>query len=488
MVVTTERTAMPDVDRTVRAADDAFEAWERHGRTGRADVLDAIAERLEAARADLVPVAERETGLATARLEGEVGRAAFQFRLFGTVLREGSYVEATIDPAGDTPLGRRPDLRRMLIPLGPVGVFGASNFPFAFSVAGGDTASALAAGCPVVVKAHPSHPETSRRSYEVIRAAVESAGLPAGVIGLVEGYQAGVDLVNHPDITAVGFTGSIAGGRALADLAAARPRPIPFYGELGSLNPLVVSPGAAAADPAGIATGYVNSVTGSLGQLCTKPGLLFVPVGPDGDKLRAALAEAVAATAPGRPLNSAIKDAYVRETGRRRDDARLALLGEGTPAGPDQASPALFTVAAADLTGDLLEECFGPTALVIGYEGTDDLLDALRRLDGQLTATLHVTADETALRDRLHDVVRRRAGRLLFGGFPTGLAVAWGTHHGGPYPSTTLSGHTSVGATAIRRWLRPVSYQDAPADILPAELRDGNPTGIPRRIDGTLTT
>ncbi|HEX5541393.1 MAG TPA: aldehyde dehydrogenase (NADP(+)) [Micromonospora sp.] len=479
---------MIQVDPVVRDADEAFEALERHGRVGRAALLDGIAEALEAERERLIPIAHQETALGVDRLNGELTRSCYQFRLFAEVLREGSYLEATIDPPGETPLGPRPDLRRMLLPVGVVGVFGASNFPFAFSVAGGDTASALAAGCPVVVKAHPSHPETSLRSFAAMRPALREAGLPEGVLGLVEGHQAGVDLVVHPAVAAVGFTGSLGGGRELHKLAAARPRPIPFYGEFGSLNPLVVSPVSAAENSAEIAAGYVASATLGLGQFCTKPGLLFVPAGSQGDGLRADLAAAIARTEPGRLLNTGIYEAFVQETERRREDARLCLIGESAADVPGKARPVMFGVDASDLTDDLLEECFGPTSLVVGYRDVDELVDALNRLTGQLTATLHVSPTEVPLLDRLHKVVRGRAGRLVFGGYPTGVAVSWATHHGGPYPSTSHSGYTSVGAGAIKRWLRPISYQNAPQEILPAELRDASPAGLPRRVNGSLVT
>lgn len=469
---------MTDVGPLAAAAAAAAPAFEALGRERRATLLDELAGALEANRQQIVAVADAETRLGTSRLNGELTRTCYQLRLFGEVLREGSYLEATIDTPADTPMGPRPDLRRMLVPVGPVGVFGASNFPLAFSVPGGDTASALAAGCPVVAKAHPSHPDTSRRTYEVM-----AAVLPSGVLGLVEGYEAGATLVQHPAIKAVGFTGSTAGGRALFDLASRRPEPIPFYGELGSLNPLVVTPRAAAERPDEIAEGYVASATLGTGQFCTKPGLMFVPAGAD--RLRERLAAAVAAVPAGPMLNDSIRDAYQAELSRRREDSRLSAIGEGAT-GEHPGVPALFGVAATDLHGDLLEECFGPSALVVEYADLGELRAALERLDGQLTATVHSADGEESTVGELHDVLRQRAGRLVFGGYPTGVAVTWAMHHGGPYPAATSSGHTSVGATSIRRWLRPVSYQNAPQGVLPAELRDGNPAGIPRRVDGIL--
>ena len=470
---------MADVDQAADAAAAAAAGFEVLGRAGRAGLLDEVADALEAERGALVDVADRETRLGGTRLSGELTRTCFQLRLFGDVLREGSYVEAVIDHAADTAMGPRPDLRRMLVPVGPVAVFGASNFPLAFSVPGGDTASALAAGCPVVVKAHPSHPATSRRAFEVMRAV-----LPDGVLGLVEGYEAGASLVKHPRIRAVGFTGSTSGGRALFDLAAARSEPIPFYGELGSLNPLIVTPGAAADRAEEIADGFVGSMSLGNGQFCTKPGLMFVPAGAD--RLRSALAAAVSKLAAAPMLNDAIRDAYRAEISRREHDARLELVAAGEQGGSELGSPALFSVAVADLDGELLEECFGPSALAVEYRDLDDLLSAVSRLGGQLTASVHASDGEDEVVARLHDEIRRVAGRLIFGGYPTGVAVAWAMHHGGPFPATTNSGHTSVGAAAVRRWLRPICYQNAPRAVLPDELRDGNPAGIPRRVDGVL--
>jgi NADP-dependent aldehyde dehydrogenase len=470
---------MTDVGLLSDAAAAAASAFEALGRERRATILDELASALEADRAGIVEIADAETRLGATRLNGELTRTCYQLGLFAEVLREGSYVEATIDTPADTPMGPRPDLRRILVPLGPVGVFGASNFPLAFSVPGGDTASALAAGCPVLVKAHPSHPETSRRTFEVMRDM-----LPTGVLALVEGYEAGVELVQHPAVKAVGFTGSTAGGRALSDLAASRAEPIPFYGEMGSLNPLVVTPGAAAARPAEIAAGYVGSMTLGTGQFCTKPGLMFAPTGSEG--LREALSAAVSAVPAGPMLNESIREAFQAEIDRRRSDGRLTAVAAGQSPGNGEGAAALFGVRAGDLDGDLLEECFGPTALLAEYGDPAELVGVLDRLEGQLTATVHATDGEDDLLRALHDVLRQRAGRLVFGGYPTGVAVTWAMQHGGPYPATTVSGHTSVGPAAIQRWLRPIAYQNAPAVVLPEELQDGNPAGIPRRVNGAL--
>nr|MDT0660774.1 aldehyde dehydrogenase (NADP(+)) [Micromonospora sp. DSM 115978] len=488
------------VDRAALAAGAAAGPLDGLGRSGRAGLLRSIADALADDQRALVALADRETGLGEPRLVGELTRTCYQLRLFAEVLDEGSYLEATIDRPAPTPMGPRPDLRRMLVPLGPVAVFGAGNFPLAFGVPGGDTASALAAGCPVVVKAHPGHPATGIRCHAVMAEVITGYALPAGTFGLVHGLAAGADLVTHPAVAAVGFTGSLAGGRALHDLAAARSVPIPFHGELGSVNPVVVTPGAARADAAGIAAGFVASFTMGTGQFCTKPGLLFVPEGDAGDRLRDAVAAEVASGTPGTLLNAAIRDRFQDRVAGWRADPRLTVLAEGRDGlaeagsaaggvrtgGGSSAAAVLFSAAAADLDGDLLTECFGPAAVLVRYRDPDEVSAALGRLGGQLTATVRAGADEPELVGRLARELRGLAGRLLFDGFPTGVAVSWAQQHGGPYPATTGGLFTSVGATAIRRWLRPVTYQQAPEAVLPVELRDGNPAGVPRRVDGRL--
>jgi len=481
-------TAPDEVNEIVRAGLAAAPVLEGLGRQRRAALLDRAADALTDAGAAIVATADRETGLGEGRLSQELTRTCYQLQFFGEVVREGSYLEVTIDLPASTPIGPRPDLRRMLVPLGPVAVFGASNFPLAFSVPGGDTASALAAGCPVVAKVHPAHPDTSRLCWSTMRDAVVAHGLPAGTLGLVDGLRAGAALVVHPAIKAVGFTGSTAGGRALQEIAGTRPESIPFFGELGSLNPLVVTPGAASERAEEIARGFVGSMTLGTGQFCTKPGLLFVPSGADGWRLRRALADAVRQVPAGEMLTTPIQEAFEGEITRRRADARLTLLGEAAPVerAPRRAAAAVFGVVASDLHDDLLDETFGPTALVVEYADPDQLVTTLGRISGQLTATLHASHDETDLVARLHDVLRARAGRLVFDGYPTGVAVSWAMHHGGPDPATTSIGHTSVGAASIRRWLRPISYQNAPADVLPPELRDENPAGVPRRVNGVM--
>ena len=480
-----EETTPEQVDRIARQAAAAAPGLERLGRPFRAGLLRALADALEADRATIVELADRETALGDGRLNGELTRTCYQLRLFADAVDEGGYLEAIIDHAGDTPMGPRPDLRRMLVPIGPVGVFGASNFPLAFSVPGGDTAAALAAGNPVVVKAHPSHPATAQRVFEVMRDAAAEAGAPDGTLGLVHGQEAGVALVTHPAIKAVGFTGSLSGGRALADMAAARPEPIPFYGELSSLNPVVITAAAATERAEAIGRGLAGSATLGAGQFCTKPGIAFVPAGPEGDRLRDEVAKAFTELGEMHALNGGIAHHYQEGTDAFAGHPGLTELAAAGAGGEGfLMRPRLFGTDTAKLDELLTQECFGPVTILVSYSDDADLLDALGRLPGSLTATVHIGASDDV--GAVVDVLRPRAGRLLFNGFPTGVAVAWAQQHGGPWPATNTL-HTSVGITSIRRFLRPVAWQDAPQSVLPAELRD-DPGGavVPRRVDGTL--
>ncbi|HEV7900110.1 MAG TPA: aldehyde dehydrogenase (NADP(+)) [Planosporangium sp.] len=479
-----------DVDRLARAAAVAAPTLAALPLDRRAGLLRAVAAAVEAARDELVGLADSETGVGTARLNGELTRTRVQLEMFADVVREGSFHEAIIDlPDPDALPAPRPDLRRMLIPVGPVAVFSASNFPFAFSVAGGDTASALAAGCPVVVKAHSGHPGLSVRTGEIVAAALREAGAPEGTFAVVHGTDAGKALVAHPAIQAAGFTGSLGGGRALYDLANSRPDPIPFYGELGSLNPAVITPGAIAARGTEVLQGFVGSFTMGSGQLCTKPGLLFLPKGHGLDD---ALAAAVAAAPVGPLLNARIHAGYgeVAASLAAVDGVRAVVAPAEVREAGFRAAPVLLAVSATDLVAradDLLEECFGPAALIIEYGSNEELTTALDALPGSLTATLH--SDPATEGDLVRDLLDRfatRAGRVIFDGWPTGVAVTWAMQHGGPWPATTNALHTSVGATGIRRWLRPVSYQNVPDRFLPEVLRDANPLGIPRRVNGAL--
>jgi NADP-dependent aldehyde dehydrogenase len=480
---------MPDTTSTASVADAVGAAAAARAAVAsapydeRAAWLEALAAALDAHAPELVPLADAETHLGDARLTGELARTSAQLRLFARVVREGSFLEAIIDHPDPSATPPVPDLRRMLVPLGPVAVFGASNFPFAFSVLGGDTASALAAGNPVVVKAHEGHLRLSRRVAELAAEALAQAGAPTGIFGLVEGREAGVELVEHPRIAAVGFTGSVAGGRFLFDVASRRPNPIPFYGELGSLNPVVVTPAAAAARRDELADGLVGSFTMGVGQFCTKPGVVFAPADSG---LAEAVGERVAPDA--KPLlneriGTGFRDRLQAVAGH---PGVTVVAGGQEPADPALAAPVVLSTTLDAVLDDpdvLLDEVFGPATLVVGYDALDQVRDALAVVPGSLTATVHAEPDDD-VRDLLRDL-SQVAGRVLYGGWPTGVAVSWAQHHGGPYPSTT-SLHTSVGTTAIRRWLRPVVYQTTPDELLPPELQEANPLGIPRRVDGEL--
>lgn len=477
-----------DVDKAVLDAHQAADALARAGRGGRAAFLRAAATELETDREKIIQLADQETALGIPRLTGELVRTCTQLRLFADALDEGSYLEATIDRAHTHGPLPQPDLRRMLIPLGPVAVFGASNFPLAFSVAGGDTASALAAGCPVVVKAHQAHPATSYAVSESLQRALSAVGLPAGVLSLVFGREAGTTLVAHPAIKAVGFTGSVAGGRALFDIAQQRPDPIPFYGELGALNTFIVSPAAADARGTELGTELAESATLGVGQFCTKPGLAFIPAGAAGDRVIDALRREFASHTGGVMLTGTIRETYDAGVVARREQNGVTNLIAGDMTPPENGVlPALLETTAQALTDVVLEECFGPVLVVHRYPDLDALLPLLDTLPAALTGSVHALESETDFAASVEAVLRPRIGRLVWNGFPTGVAVSWAQHHGGPWPATTNALHTSVGTTAIRRFLRPFAWQNAPSAILPEELRDDY-FAIPRRVDGNLST
>ncbi|WP_141575977.1 aldehyde dehydrogenase (NADP(+)) [Actinomadura sp. WMMA1423] len=462
-------------DQAVSAAVAAAPGWAASPPAERAARLAAVADALEAAREELVALAGEESRLGPARLNGELTRTTFQLRLFAEQVLEGAFHDARIDrPDPDWPTGPRPDLRRCRTALGPVLVFAASNFPFAFSVAGGDTASAWAAGCPVVVKAHPGHPRLSRRTAE----AIAGAGLPDGVFALIEGEEAGVEALRHPGLAAAAFTGSQRGGLALARIAAQRPEPIPFYGEMGSVNPAVVTPLAAEARAEEIAEGYAASLTLGAGQFCTNPGLLFAPAGLP-DRVAAHLRGAAAAPM----LNERIASGYLAAAdalGSRPGVRRLVWPDE-----EDAPAPRLLTMDLAAFRADIdaaAEECFGPLGLAVTYESLDDVADAVAALPGQLTASLHAEPEEAGGLAPLAAVLAGRSGRVLWNQWPTGVSVTHAMQHGGPYPATTAPAATSVGPAAIERFLRPVAYQGWPQDLLPPPLRDDNPWKVPQAV------
>jgi alpha-ketoglutaric semialdehyde dehydrogenase len=484
-----------DIERAATIAGEAFPAYSRLSGRERASFLKRIASGLESIADLLVACAHRETALPEPRLKSETARTCNQLRLFASVVEEGSWVCARIDHADPQrqPLPK-PDIRSMLHPLGPVVVFGASNFPLAFSVAGGDTASALAAGNPVIVKAHPAHPGTSELVGRAIRECVREQGLPEGIFSLLfdSGTEAGAKLVQHALVKAVGFTGSIPAGRALMDLAVGRSEPIPFYGEMGSTNPVFILPGAMAARGKEIASELHGSFTMGSGQFCTKPGLVFLPQQDSSANFLPEFQDRVSHSPKVALLTSGIRNAYRREIQNRRGRADLTAVAEGEQPASGPAFLAGVAVFETDVSSllsspDLGSEVFGPSTLLVHFSNQRELLDAARSLAGHLTATIHGTEEDLREFPELLQVLKDKVGRIVFNGYPTGVEVCHAMVHGGPYPASTDSRSTSVGSQAIFRFARPVCYQDFPDSALPAELQDSNPLGIWRMADGNFT-
>jgi len=463
------------VDRACAAAEAAFPAYAATSREARAAFLNAIADEIEARGAEITAIGTSETGLPAARLEGERGRTTGQLRLFASHILKDGWLDLRHDPAlpDRKPLPRA-DIRMMQQAIGPVAVFGASNFPLAFSVAGGDTASALAAGCPVVVKGHSAHPGTGEIVAQAIDAAIKATGMPAGVFSLVQGGKrdVGEALVQHPAIQAVGFTGSLGGGRALFDLCARRRNPIPFFGELGSVNPMFLMPHALAARGAEIAKGWAGSLTMGAGQFCTNPGIAVVIDGPEAEAFIAAAKDAVGQVGAQTMLTDGIAEAY--RAGRDRIASGTGVQAVlTTMCDMRQATPYLFEVSGDDWLANhaLGEEVFGPLGLIVRVKDLGQMMQMANALEGQLTCTLHVDPEDYALAAPLVPVLSRKAGRVLANGFPTGVEVVDSQVHGGPYPASTNFGATSVGTLSIRRWLRPVAWQNMPDALLPEPLR-----------------
>lgn len=488
-------TLSTDLEAVVARAAAAAPIYAAYTPAYRARVLVALADALDAASATLVAIGERETGLTKARLTGEVKRTAVQLRLFAETVVDGAYLDARIDYAdAEFVLGARPDIRRTHIPLGPVINFSASNFPFAFSVLGGDTASILAAGCPVIVKAHPGHPELSDATARVALEALGSVGAPAGVFQLIHGRSEGVDVLKDPRIKAGAFTGSIPVGRLLSDIAAARPTPIPFYGELGSVNPVFITADAIAERADEIASGYLTSVSGSAGQLCTKPGFVFIP---EDSPLPQAIAKADGELPEHRMLDPRIAQSFNERRDTILGSHGVTSLIDGGVRFDDEghgwARPTIVSVSLNNLKAghaELVEEAFGPLSILVEVPQGTDLAALVPELyEGNLSGTIHLSAAEatgaTENAAELHALVMalsRQVGRVLFNGWSTGVAVTPAQQHGGPWPATSNDASTSVGSSAIKRFLRPVAFQNAPAAFLPDALRDENPLGVPQAI------
>lgn len=484
---------LADVDAACAAAEAAFDMYRATSRDERAAFLDCIGDEILAIGDDLILAAMRESGLPRARLEGERGRTVNQLRLFADVVRRGDWLGLRVDPALPDRQPPRPDLRLRMVPLGPVAVFGASNFPLAFSTAGGDTASALAAGCPVVVRGHPAHPATGALVAEAIRRAVAASGLPDGVFSHLvgPGNDLGAALVQDPRITAVGFTGSRGGGLALAKLAQARAVPIPVYAEMSSINPVLLLPEALKARGHALGEAFVGSLTMGAGQFCTNPGLVLAIGGEGLDSFLQAATGAVTAVDSAVMLTTAIHNAYETGVQALASKGEVSLLGRGKEGnGTTRGQAALFTTTAETFLADqaLGHEVFGASSIVVVCRNEAELRQVLAAAEGQLTITLHMDSGDEALAARLLPLLERKAGRILANGWPTGVEVAHAMVHGGPYPATSDARTTSVGSLAIERFLRPVCYQNLAPAVLPPELRDtAKGDGVPRLIDGTLT-
>lgn len=478
-----------DVADACAAAEAAFLPYSTRPLEERARFLETIADEIEALGDALVERASRESGLPAARITGERGRTANQLRLFAKEVRDGAWQKLRIDHADPNRAPPKPDLRLRMIPLGPVAVFGASNFPLAFSTAGGDTASALAAGCPVVMKGHRAHPGTAELIATAIQRAIDKCGMPAGTFSLVNGTsrRVGEALVADPRIQAVGFTGSRGGGEALMRIAAARPRPIPVYAEMSAINPVILMPEALKARGIALAEAFVASLAMGAGQFCTNPGLVMGVDGPELDAFVARAGEVLSGQAAQVMLTEGIWEAFESGKTKLAGSSFVTKLAEGAePEGPNRGRAALFSVAGKDFLADPvhLHEVFGVSSVVVRCASMDDLKAVLGELEGQLTATLQVDEGDYEAARALLPVLERTVGRVIANGWPTGVEVTHAMVHGGPYPATSDARSTSVGTLAIDRFLRPVSYQDLPAALLPEALREGGQAGVPARIDG----
>lgn len=485
-------TPLHEIDTYMQEAWKAFHIYRKKSLKERAAFMRSIAIELENCDDTLIQTAMRETNLPEARLRGERGRTIFQLNSYADACERGEWLEASIDTAIPDKVPAKPDIRKMLIPMGPVVVFGSSNFPFAYSTAGGDTACALAAGCPVIVKAHPAHPETSHIVADAIFKAAAFNSLPLGVFTHVygAGFETGKALVTHPHTKAVGFTGSYGGGKQLFDWANQRKEPIPVFAEMGSVNPVFLLPEKLASDPAGIATAYAGSITLGVGQFCTNPGLI---IAIESDALKTFthdLGKAIQKTTPAAMLHAGIVKAYKEKKGNAllQDEVHLVAESE-TAVKEDEGLPTVATASAETFLNNPLlhQEVFGPYSLIIRCKNEAEMLAVAQHLEGQLTATLMATTNELKQNEELIEAVKNICGRFILNGVPTGVEVCLSMHHGGPFPSTTDSRFTSVGADGIKRFARPISLQNWDNELLPDELKNENPLGIWRRVNNELT-
>lgn len=482
------KATLDELEYAAEKAEKAFQIYRKKSGFEKANFLEKIAEEIEALGDVLLERYMLESGLPQGRAVGERGRTVGQLRLYAQLLREGSWVNARIDSGlPDRQPAPRPDLRSMERPLGVVGVFGASNFPLAFSVAGGDTTSAFAAGCSVIVKAHPAHLGTSELVAKAVQKAAEATGMPDGMFSLLfdDGHEIGMALVKHPAVKAIGFTGSLKGGKALFDAAVSRPEPIPVYAEMGSTNPVFVLPRILAEKGRAIANSYLGSVTLGVGQFCTNPGILFLQNDKD---FMDEISKNASDTQGGVMLTPGIRDAYVRGTEHSKQYTNVIGIGKA-PEGFTAVEPVILhtDIESWNAQPELSEEIFGPTSLIVEANTKEEILIAAQNLTGHLTATVHGTAEDFEEYSELLDILEQKVGRLILNGFPTGVEVNHAMIHGGPFPATTDSRSTSVGTRAITRFTRPVSFQDFPDAILPDELKSDNPLNIWRLVDGEMT-
>ncbi|WP_257666464.1 aldehyde dehydrogenase (NADP(+)) [Parapedobacter tibetensis] len=487
-----ENTSIQAIEGLLTLAQEAFLTYKRSNLKQRASFMHQVADEIEALGPELIAAAQAETNLPEARLMGEKARTVFQWRSYADALIAGNVLDIRIDTATPTRTPPKPDLRKTCTGLGIVVVFGASNFPFAFSTAGGDTASAIAAGCPVIVKTHPGHPNTSALMAGAISTAVQKAGLPIGLFAEVrsDSFEGGQFLVSHPLVKAVGFTGSFAGGKALYDLAAKRPEPIPIFAEMGSVNPVFLLPKKLENAAAEMAKQYAASLTLGVGQFCTNPGILVVPNHPELQHFLHVLKQEIDNTAPARMLHQGISDAYHKNKAvlLAQSGVKVLAMAEGVSAGNHGSAVVASVKASQFLANEKLgHEVFGPFGLVVTYDNLEEAVALAQTLPGQLTATLLAEQQDLESHQTLIELLTEKCGRLLFNGFPTGVEICYAMQHGGPYPASTDSRFTSVGPDAIRRFARPLSYQNWPDESLPDELKNANPLEIWRTVNGELT-
>lgn len=479
-----------NIDLIVQSSLAAFRVYKTANVSERVKIMHAVADEIEQLGDDLIDTAHRETHLPKARLMNEKGRTVFQWRSYADAVASGLVLDLRIDTALPARKPPRPDIRKMMAPIGPVTVFGASNFPFAFSTAGGDTASAIAAGNTVVIKAHPGHPGTSHIMADAIRKGIESAGYPADILLHVEGgIDVGVALTNHPSIKAVGFTGSFQGGKALFDIAAKRSEPIPVFAEMGSINPVFLLPGKLHEDVATIASQYIDSLTLGTGQFCTNPGVLIAVKGDGLEEFKKHAIEAIKEKPSGMMLHEGIAQHYDAATSVMSTHAAIEIIGRGKEGEAHSGQAMLALTSASDFqkNTDICGEVFGPFGMIVECESDAELLTVAKGMTGQLTITILGKEDELQAYADLVAIAGDKCGRLIFNNFPTGVEVCMGMHHGGPFPATTDSRFTSVGPDAIKRFLRPVTYQNWPDSALPDELKNSNPMQLFRTVNGDIT-